>query len=313
VKDKIYPDLVEIKCGGNENIDLKHIFNELSINLEERQKSFSTFYLNNTAISELPENVFEDITFGQIAISDAYSLLRIHMHAFTATNNYLTNFWISNTPLKNSLPYYDLFTSISLMPHLTGLSIINTSITEIPDNAFRPLSGIQYNLFNVYIENNKLKRIGNNAFQYWPSLYHMSLSNNTLNYISENVFNFRKLSHVPILSPLRLSWYNNNFNSSSFEIGAFTKFNKPTLMLFIGPNDKNNITYLEKHVFEPFLRDSRFGIQSNRIEMLSTLDCNDCRNYWLLQNEDYKYKIMTLMCSNHKMLNDSSHFKLCKS
>ncbi len=122
-----------------------------------------------------------NITFGQIAISDAYSLSRIHMHTFTATNNYLSYFGINNTPLKNSLPYYDLFTAISLMPHLTGLSIINTSITEIPDNAFRPLSGIQYNLLHVYIENNKLKRIGNNAFQYWPSLFRMNLSNNTLN------------------------------------------------------------------------------------------------------------------------------------
>jgi hypothetical protein len=55
---------------------------------------------------------------------------------------------------------YDLFMIIDLMPHLTGLLIWNTSITEIPDNAFRPLFGIQNNLLAVYIENNKMKKIG---------------------------------------------------------------------------------------------------------------------------------------------------------
>jgi hypothetical protein len=63
VKDKIYPNVVNISCGGNENINLKRIFNELSINLEDGKKTFSSFYLNNTAISEITENVFEDITF----------------------------------------------------------------------------------------------------------------------------------------------------------------------------------------------------------------------------------------------------------
>ncbi len=46
------------------------------------------------------------------------------------------------------------------MPHLTGLLILNTSTTEIPDNAFRTLFGIQNNLLVVYIENNKINKIG---------------------------------------------------------------------------------------------------------------------------------------------------------
>jgi hypothetical protein len=107
---------------------------------------------------------------------------------------------------------------------------------------------------------------------------------------------------------------NNNLNSSSFEIGAFNGLNKPTHLFFnYGPNDKTNITYLDKHVFEPFVSDNRSGLESNRIDMFETLDCNDCRNYWLLQNENYKFKVKALICSNHKMLTDSSNFKLCTS
>jgi hypothetical protein len=114
------------------------------------------------------------------------------------------------------------------MPHLFHLSIFDTSITEIQDNAFRPLSGTQCNLTLVLIEDDKLKRIGNYAFEYWPSLAEFDLSNNTLNHISENVFNFRK-SNRGLNLFLRISLFNNNFKTSSFEIGAFSKFKKNEL------------------------------------------------------------------------------------
>jgi hypothetical protein len=289
VKSINYLHIADINCGGNENIDLKHIFNEMSLNLEEGKKNFSTFHLNNTAISELPENVFENITFNQIEVMDAYNLSRIHTHSFTATNNYSFTFRIHNTPIVNSVPNYDLFTAISLMPNLTDLEIINISITEILDNAFRPLSSIQYNLTYVHIENHKLKKLGNNAFEFWPSLIYLSLFNNTLNHISEKVFNFRKLNLNSMSRDLTLNLFNNNFNSSSFEIGSFSGFIKPTNLLLIGSNDKSNITYLDQTVFEPFLNDN-LSPMGNSYNILNTLDCNDCRNYWLIQNKNYKYK-----------------------
>lgn len=314
LKHEYHPRIIYFKCGGNENFDLKHIFNEMSINLDEGNKSFTSFYLNNTAISELSENVFGNITFGEIIIENAYKFSRIHSHAFRDTNNYLTIFRVYSTPLDNQMPYYDFFTAISLMPRLSLLTIANTSVTEITDNAFRPLSGIQYNLTTVSINDHKLKKLCNNAFEYWPSLTDLNLANNTLNHISENAFNFQKRGNVPVVDGLRLILIKNNLNSSSFEIGAFNGLNKPTHLFFsYGPNDKTNITYLDRHVFEPFVSDDRSGIQSNRIEMLETLDCDDCRNYWLVGNENYKTKAKILKCSNHKMLTDSSNFKRCTS
>jgi hypothetical protein len=113
-------------------------------------------------------------------------------NSFTATNNYLSSFGAENSPLNNLLPYYDLFRAINSKPHLFGLHIINTSIVEIPDNAFRPLFFIHYNVTQVQILDHKLKRISNNAFQYWASLINLYLINNTLNHIPEKVLNFRK-------------------------------------------------------------------------------------------------------------------------
>jgi hypothetical protein len=131
---------------------------------------------------------------------------------------------------------------------------MKTSITEIPDNAFRPLSGIQYNLTTVHIENHKLTKIGNNAFQYWPSLEELALFNYSLNYISEKTFNFEKLSWIPTSPRLFLKFFNNNLNGSSFQIGSFNGFIKPTQLHFeAGPNDKSNITYLDQKSLSPSL------------------------------------------------------------
>jgi len=213
----------------------------MSLNLEEGKKNFSTFHLNNTAISELPENVFENITFNQIEIKNAYNLSCIHTHAFTAMNNNLYYFGISNTPLNNLLPDYDLFTAISSMSHLNSLEIKNTSITEIPDNAFKLTSGLQLYLSFVSIESHRLKKIGNHVFEYWPSLFHLSLANNSLNHISENLFNFTK-SSLSSKGELSLNLSHNHLNSLSFEMGSFGKLNKTTVLTFISSANDENIT-----------------------------------------------------------------------
>ncbi len=180
----------QITCGGYEKINLKNIFEKLSINLEESKKYFSTFVLNNTAVTELTENLFKDITFEAIEIREAYNLSHIHKNAFNAMINGIESLAVVSTPLKNSLPFYNIFTSISLMKNLKTFIIFNTSITEIPNNAFQPLNGIQSKLWSIVIHWNKLKKIGNNAFQNLPSLINLELDNNSLNHISQNAFNF---------------------------------------------------------------------------------------------------------------------------
>jgi hypothetical protein len=83
-------------------------------------------------------------------------------------------------------------------------------------------------------------------------------------------------------------------------------------ILLVG--DENNITFLDEHVFEPFLNDNQFEKGSgNTISMLSSLDCNDCRNYWLVKNQNYKTKLTESKYSDNETITDSSNFKLCIS
>jgi hypothetical protein len=287
-----------MNCDGNEIIDLKQVFIKLSINLEN--KNFGTFSLNNTAVFEIPENVFGNITFQSIEIKNAYNLSLIHKNAFNNSNDNLLGFSISSTPLRTLKPLYDIWTAMSPIKNLRTLYIENTLIKEIADNAFGLSSDSHYNLSYIFIFNNHmLNRIGDNAFGFLPSLTKLDLTNNSINHISKNAFN----SNIkPTASQsIYIDLSDNYLTGASFEVGAFSDLNIQTeLRLGIWTWDKNNITYLDKHVFKPFLDKTFSGQEVNAIDMSSILSCNDSRNQWLFENKKYEVQVSNLFCLNHK-------------
>jgi hypothetical protein len=62
--------------------------------LRNGNNHFKEFKLNNTGISELKENTFEDITFKLIRIEEALNLSIIHKNAFNVTNIHLKELYI---------------------------------------------------------------------------------------------------------------------------------------------------------------------------------------------------------------------------
>jgi hypothetical protein len=270
----------------------------MSYELGDGKKHFQKFYLNNTAISELPENTFEDITFDSIQIVNAYNLSLIHTFAFSATNLALKNFYVANTLLKNSPPNYDIFTAMSLMFGIEGITIVNSKIQNIPDNAFRPILGQQKNLTVIYMYGNIIKMIGNNAFQYLPSLFYLDIYSNQINYIPKNVFKFLGKS----LRNFHLNLRYLPLNSSSFEYGAFSNLNRPTNLLL----GSSYIKYLDQMVFEPFFNNN----DQNTISM-NSIDCEDCRSFWLFINGKFSKQITGILCSNGKKFIQSENFSKC--
>jgi hypothetical protein len=262
-----------ISCGGDETLHLKTIFQRLDFELEDGKKHFNKFYLNNTAISELPENTFGDITFDIIEIN-AKNLSLISTFAFTAVNFRLKEFYCHSTPLRNNPPNYDIFTSLSLMVGIECIWISVTQIHEIPKNAFRPLLGQQKNVTILGFFGNNINHIPNNTFNYLrKSDKHLSIN------LNEN--------------PL---------NSSSFEVGAFNNLNRPTSIWLPG----NQIKYLEQTIFEPFFNDN-----DKNIIQIDNLDCEDCRSYWLFKNGKYSHQLAEIKCSNNKIFSDNDNFKKC--
>ncbi len=67
----LYPYICDenaITCGGTDDLNLKHVFENIDRNFRENEKHFKLFYLNNTAITEIEESTFFEITFDEISI-----------------------------------------------------------------------------------------------------------------------------------------------------------------------------------------------------------------------------------------------------
>jgi hypothetical protein len=187
------------------------------------------------------------------------------------------------------------------MPNIESIYLSNSMIEEIPDNAFRPPNGTQNKLAQISFLGNRITKVGSNAFSQLKSLEFLQLGSNPISHITENAFNFLNTSEIRLNLDVHASF----LNSSSFDEGAFSHLNRPTILYFgeSGPN----ITYLDQHIFEQFLNNN----DKNGIKLYS-IDCNDCRSFWLFSNQKYsKRSSNELFCSNRKEFTDKSNFQEC--
>jgi Leucine-rich repeat (LRR) protein len=292
-----------IFCEGDDSINLKTIFHGISSKLQNNNKHFESFYLTNKAVTELEESVFEDILFDSIHVEEAHKLSLIHTKAFTGTESYIQDIRIYNTSLKNSPPNHNIFAAISSMQNLEELTIGYSLIDEIPENAFQPINGTKEKLTRVFLMSNKISKIGNNAFANLTNLTEIDFEYNKLDHISEKAFNLLDSSAN---TTLNLYLIRCSLNGSSFEKGAFDHFNRPTVLHFNYYDTSNNITFLDQHIFEPF-----FTANNNNAIELNTIDCKDCRSFWLIKLQKFSSQLSQIKCSDGKQISDKSNFPKC--
>ncbi len=101
--------------------------------------------------------------------------------------------------------------------------------------------------------------------------------------------------------------------SSNFDIGVFANLNRLAIIQLenYGSRDANKITYLliDRKVFQPF-----YDINEENIVNVQDIDCLDCRNYWLVEKNDYSNKLFGISCSNYQKIADlAKNFKGCNS
>ncbi len=299
-------DQIGIKCGGNDIINLKHMFGILDQKLNASEKHFHQFLLNNTAITELEENTFHGITFDEITIIDAKKLKFINTHAFNGTNSVTKIFHInygmnSTTPLTNSPPNYDIFKMFSSMTKLEQLWIFWTNITEIPAHAFQPIDGTQDNLTSIWFDRNHIEKIGDFSFSELNNLNSLAFFDNQFETIPTHAFDFNEVSKTK----LQLYLQSNKFNGSNLQTGSLANLKRPT-DLHIGWNP--NWTFLDQKIFQPFLESNA----ENKIIFKSELnDHFDCRSYWIKKDDKYSNRTDLIKCSNGKLFTDKSNFAKC--
>jgi hypothetical protein len=162
----------------------------LSQILSEDQKKFEKLLIMRTNIEEIPENVFQDISFNFVEIFNAENLKRIHTNAFN--NNTVFNlrekFYISSpNELHNDPPDYDFWKAFSSLTYIKEIDIsLEKGLHEIPDNAFESINLSHNNLISfVFKRNNfKITRFGNNAFSELTNLSALSFKDILIQNIS---------------------------------------------------------------------------------------------------------------------------------
>ncbi len=297
-----------ISCGGNDWINLKNIFKANDQKLNESEKHFKKFYLNNTAITELEENTFYEITFDEIHIYNVTKLKFINSNAFNGTKTVTKGFHINhglsifNTALINSPPTHDIFYMLSSFINLETIYLCFTNITNIPSHAFRSVNGIQDKLSVIVIDTNPIVEIGDNAFSALNNLILLDFFSTAFQSISKTCFFFEKDSN----KNLKLNLVGSNLNGSSLAIGLLNSLKRPTT-LDLSFNSK--LTYLDQRIFQPFLKsnvENKIIIDSDQ-----QLDCDDCRTYWLKKEPKYLNRTQFGLCSNNRKFIDKSNFAKC--
>ncbi|XP_054159750.1 leucine-rich repeat-containing G-protein coupled receptor 4-like [Oppia nitens] len=266
----------------------------MSRQLNKTDKMFQKFKLNNTAISELPENLFHDIAFNYIDIENAYNLRKIDTNIFNGINDTIEYLWIRNTPINDNIDDMNsnVFYAINSLKALQTLYISNTSIATIPDNAFQ---GIKY-LNTIYLVNS-VNNIGRHSFRTLRNIEVLDLSYNKLINISDEAF---AIQDSPNDESLYIRLTNNTFGENALRKEIFDGLDRDVVIHIEG----KKFGYLNETIFGHFLRQNSL----NDI-WFSSLDCNDCRNVWLIS--DFGSQVTRVMCSNGRYIKNWINFVGC--
>jgi hypothetical protein len=288
-----------ILCAGTEKIDLKTVFNAISANLTKEEKKFYTFILNNTAITEIEEKAFFDVTFKRIEIY-AKNLKRIHANAFLEYNSETIEEFhqFGDSSLGGDEYSDEVFIALSSLVNAREISFEETHLNKLQSHAFKLRTGAQNHLVSLDFggkafgdpkENLQITSVGNYSFYYLAALQSINLQHQRIDRIAIHAFDIWK----PSEKQMRISLIKNKIDDKSIEIGAFTNAKRP---LFIELGD-NNLTYIEERVFGPVLR-----MNKNNLIYFDNNPFNcDCRMEWLRKEKEfYVNQVKYILCHNYK-------------
>nr|XP_027195565.1 uncharacterized protein LOC113790140 [Dermatophagoides pteronyssinus] len=285
---------------------LQIYFERLSENLAKLgwQKRFDEFVIQNSAISEIPRNLFGDIIFYGVKFDNCPELTAIHPQAFQITEPFIEELTIRRTRLGNERwKLRDTFNAITSLTNLRALYLQSSGLNAIPHHAFRPLKGrFQRKLVKISINypnvrENSIRQIGSYAFYYLSNLRSIDLSVNSIEKIYKNAFSFRWES----TEMLTINLAGNNLTDNNIESGAFVELQRP-VKLILGQKELGNpgLRHLEERVFRPLLNENEKNIitlsSSEHPSNGNRLQC-DCQSRWIF-NEIGKVRngLRDVMC-----------------
>ena len=289
--------------------DLRSLFVQLSSILKDdnNQTHFDGFFLHNTRVLHLPENVFGQLTFSGVVFHKNPFLRSIDMNAFAGTREYLEVFQTFNTNLSETNGVFHILKTLS---HLRMVSMHDDQLQSIPDYAFNHtrLTDIWLGL-EMGSTSQPIRQIGHYPFYHVPNLSTLRMFSPFLSKINKYALAQRNRSTIGAEDLSRMLFIQIGsplINGTSFEATSFTRFrNRPVFLRFYN----TSITYLDETIFQPFLETHPASLLDVKNSQIS--DACDCRSEWIYRDycRDWRdSRVYGTSCCSSVFFRDCSSF-----
>ena len=217
----------------------------------------------------LEDNLFGDITFEKFY---GQNIHKIGSNVFNKTANKIELFNCGfNNSIEHQPPKYDLKAVFDQMTRLKDLDI-GLNVTEIPTNSIEPI-GNQTSLQILYIRAKELT-IKSGAFQQLKNINFIEFLGAKINRIEKEAF---KLNSDLNDKSFQISFVDCLLTDQSFQNGSFDGIPRNQIEIEF---QSMNISSLPEVSLKTIFDNKKLSINFN---WHSTIDCDDCKNYWLIK------------------------------
>lgn len=242
----------------------------------------------NETESTLNYHFFSDITFTDFS---SCGMKKISSSAFNPSTVYDT-FDCSACNILHQSPHYDVWKAFS---QLTQLKIFQPglNLTEIPENAIVPYDGRKSQLTKLVILNRSRNlTVKSGAFQNMIDIPLLKFDQVRITEFEKEAFRMNLTDNSN--KTLHINFLNSNITGNSFQVGIFNKsiIKRPIFLDF--KNIKTD--FVSESVLNQF-----YSTKKINFSLLMYVDCNDCRNFWLVQNFTNNDLKVNLICNVNPM------------
>ena len=240
---------------------------------------------DNLTDSTLNENAFGGFTFRNFY---AFGIKRISNRAFGKSAKKITKFVCSFCDFTDS-PSNNIWAAFNQLKRLEILSFVSERFKiEDPHSPFKKLLP------------ELTMTIKSNAFQNLKHLKKIRIQSENIIKIEKSAFNFSKSNKHSVIEFGHL-----NLSGDSFASGSFDGNQRPLKIIL----KATNITYIPESSFKSVLNSQLNYIKFYRN---STIDCDDCRNRWLIigQKENQVKNALCKTDTKKKLFDNEIKLKL---
>ena len=210
---------------------------------------------------------------------------KIDSSNFNETNHKLSIFNCYECALKHEPPKYDIQTVLN---QLTGLSDLQIGLDLAHNQSLNDILPNKYShLHSIDIKADKLT-IKSGGLTWLEYLYSISFNGATIDRIERDAFKTNYTSNFTKDGISIITFRDCNLEDNVFQNGSFDGIEDTWTQITF---ESMNVTSLPEGAFKSFLDDYKSVAFTGN----STIDCDDCKNYWLIK-ERKERSIMNAHC-----------------